>query len=158
MGINNALPTGSNVILGGGTLATGGLSQTDAYGLTLSGDSRIDMGVSGSSILKFADSHLASWSGTLSITNWNGSFSGGGADELFFGSSATGLTPGQLSEIVFVSPNGLQGDYQAEILATGEIAPVPEPTTVAQLAGGALLLGALALRRRRRNIARTVVS
>ena len=152
MGVNNTLWTATPVILGGGTLATGNFSQINALGaLTLTDDSTIDMGSVGSSILECADSHLALWSGMLTITNWNGSLSGGGADELFFGSSALGLTPSQLSEIVFVDPNGLQGSYQAEILATGEVVPTPEPTTFAMLATGGLLLGAFRLRRWRRH-------
>jgi len=156
LGANNALPTASSLILGGGTLATGGFSQTNALGtLTLSSDSAIDMGGIGSSILKFADSHLMSWSGTLTIADWNGSLSGGGADELFLGLSNSGLTQAQLGEIVFVNPDGLVGDYQATILATGEIvpvlgsAPVPEPSTLALSGLGALGLLAYAWRRRK---------
>ncbi|MCX7424576.1 MAG: autotransporter-associated beta strand repeat-containing protein [Planctomycetia bacterium] len=148
LGADNTLPTGSSVVLGGGTLATETFSQTNTLGaLTLSGDSAVDMGELDSSILKFADSHLISWSGTLTVANWYGSLDGGGADELFFGSSDSGLTSGQLNDIVFTNPNGYSGNYQARILATGEIVPVPEPTMVALSLSGGLLLGGLALRR-----------
>jgi asparagine synthetase B (glutamine-hydrolysing) len=108
------------------------------------------MGAIGSSTLIFADSHLITWSGTLTIANWNGSITGGGADELFFGYSDFALTPDQLSDVIFTNPAGLTGDYQARILVTGEIVPVPEPAMVALLASGGLLLAGLALRRWRR--------
>ena len=44
--------------------------------LTLSSDSVIDMGT-GSSVLRFTDSHLATWPGNQNIV--------GGTDRLFFG-------------------------------------------------------------------------
>jgi autotransporter-associated beta strand protein len=155
LGVNNALPTASNMILGGGTLATNSFSQTNALGtLALSSNSSIDMAILGGSILKFSDSHSTSWSGTLTINDWNGFFSGGGADELFFGSSESALSLSQLNEIVFTSPNGLSGNYEARILVTGEVVPggilAPEPGTVALLVSGGLSLGGLALRRWRR--------
>jgi mucin-19 len=157
LGANNALPTGSSVVLGGGKLATDGFSQTNVLGgLTLTADSTIDMGALGSSVLDFADSHSVSWSGTLAIANWNGSMAGGGADELIFGSSSSGLTLSQLGEIVFSNPNGLSSDYGATILPTGEVVPgamlSPEPSDIAILTSGAFLLVGFALRRRRRHV------
>ncbi|MGA2061036.1 MAG: autotransporter-associated beta strand repeat-containing protein [Thermoguttaceae bacterium] len=148
LGGNNVLPASSSMILSGGTLATDSFSQTNSLGkLTLTSDSMIDMGVSGGSILNFADSHLTSWSGTLTISNWNGSLSGGGADELFFGSSNSALALGQLNDVIFTNPNGLSGSYQAGILATGEIVPVPEPAAITLLIAAAL--GMLFYRKRR---------
>src|SRR6185503_15126346 len=41
--------------------------------------------LNGSTVLRFADSRDAPWSGTLVITNWSGSLSGGGADQIFVG-------------------------------------------------------------------------
>ena len=58
---------------------------------------------------------------TLTIENWRGSESGGGASQLYFGSNAGGLTPQQLSQVRFHLSNGL---YAATILATGEVVPV----------------------------------
>jgi autotransporter-associated beta strand protein len=147
LGCDNALPA-APLILSGGTLATNGFTYNKmSRGLTLSGDSAIDMDDMGGSTLRFPDSHLMPWSGTLAIDGWNGSMTGGGADGLFFGSSDSGLTSGQLNDIVFTNPNGHSGNYQARILATGEIVPVPEPKMVALSLSGGLLLGGLALRR-----------
>lgn len=149
LGADNALPSGSPMILGGGKLATGIFSQTNSLGpLTLGSSSIIDMGALGSSTLKFADSHLMSWSGLLTVTNWNGSFAGGGPDELFFGSLDSSLTLGQLSDIIFTNPNSLIGDYQTRILATGEIVPVPEPGSIILFISGAIA-GLIWWRRRR---------
>jgi len=54
---------------------------------------------------------------------------GGGDDQLKFGSDASGLTVSQLNQIRFVSPAGFSpGEYLALILNTGEIVPAPKPT------------------------------
>ena len=123
--------------LNGGTFNTGGLSEhgltnnTAGIGaLTLQSTSTIDMG-SGSSVVAFANSKSSSWTGTLNIYNWSGNpGTGGGTDQLYFGSDATGLTAAQLLEIQFYSGNGT-GPYGtgALILANGEIVPTPEPST-----------------------------
>ena len=150
LGVNNALPTGSAIVFSGGTLATDAFSQTNSLGaLTLSADSSIDMGAIGSSTLNFADSHSTPWACTLWVANWNGSLSGRGADQLFFGFSASALTAGQLNEITFTNPNGLLGNYQARILPTGEVVPVPEPSTLAMLLAAGLGLLIYTLRGRK---------
>jgi hypothetical protein len=77
--------------------------------------------------LSFANSSGETWntgSGLL-ISNWNGSFSGGGAEQLKFGTSESGLTPTQLSHIQFVI--GGSNYYSAKILSTGEVVP-DQPT------------------------------
>jgi autotransporter-associated beta strand protein len=156
--VNNAAP----VTLTGGTLNTAGFSEGsfDASGngvaglgaLTVAATSTVDLGA-GSSVLAFADSSAATWAGStaLNVYNWTGTPDlGGGADRLYFGSSAAGLTPAQLAEIKFFSDAGTtQIGNGATMLGTGEIVPVttavPEPTALALLG-----LGAAAITSRRR--------
>ena len=60
----------------------------------------------------------------LVVANWNGNLSGGGAEQLKFGTTQSGLTPNQLAQIQFANPAGLPaGNYPARILATGEVVP-----------------------------------
>ena len=80
----------------GGTFATGGFSDTLGT-LTLAANSILDPG-SGASVLHFASSNDTTdeitWSGSLlMVNNWSGTAgTGGGADEIFVGSSTTNLT------------------------------------------------------------------
>jgi autotransporter-associated beta strand protein len=136
---------------------TGGLSEHGASNntpgigaLTLQSTSIIDMG-SASSIIAFANSaaQAASWSGTLKIYNWSGTpLTGSGTDQLYFGSDATGLTAAQLLDFQFYSGAGT-GAYGAGaiILATGEVVPIPEPST---WIAGALVFGTLLISQRQR--------
>jgi len=144
--INGSSTVGAgDMTLAGGTFATGGFGQGSGMlgTLTLSAMSTIDLGA-GASVVHFAASNGQTWSGgELVVVNWNGTIggSGGGTDELFFGSSTAGLTSGQVGEIVFENPNGVAGNYSAEILSTGEVIafkPIPEPGTYA---AGAVLVG-----------------
>jgi hypothetical protein len=77
---------------------------------------------SGSSILRLANSSAQPWdpSAILSVTNWHGSASGGGATQLYFGSNSSGLTPQQLAQIRFNISGTLQ---PAKLLPTGEVVP-----------------------------------
>jgi fibronectin-binding autotransporter adhesin len=158
--INNNAP----FTLNSGTLNTAGFSEGsfDGFGagvagvgaLTLAADSTIDLD-GGSSVLAFADSSGATWTGTtLNIYNWSGTPDvGGGADRVFFGSDANGLDAGKVATLKFYSDAGvtLIGDAAPTILSTGEVVPtfaeVPEPTGIAVVAIGAI--GTLARRRRR---------
>jgi hypothetical protein len=77
-------------------------------------------------VLAFARSDSQTWSNgaTLVVSNWSGSYGGGGNEQLIFGTSASGLTQAQLSQIFFVNPAGLPlGQYSARILSSGEIVP-----------------------------------
>ena len=77
----------------------------------------------------------------MNIYNWSGSLSGGGTDQLHFGSDANGLTSSQLAQIAFYSGDSTGFLGMTGILSTGEIVPVPEPTT---WLGGALAAAAIA--------------
>jgi len=151
--INGSSTAGAgSMTLGGGTFATGGFGQGSGMlgTLTLSTTSTIDLGA-GTSVVHYAASNGQAWTGELVVLNWNGTIgSGGGTDQLFFGSSTTGLTSSQVNEIVFENPNGVAGNYSAEILNTGEVVafkPIPEPGT---FAAGGLLMGLAAWWERRR--------
>jgi hypothetical protein len=89
------------------------------------GESTIDLGTS-STILRFLDNRFTTWSSNvvLAILNWSGSPSGGGTDQLIFGTNSMGLRPDQLAKTQFVNPDGLPpGRYLARILASGEVVP-----------------------------------
>ena len=84
----------------------------------------------GACVLHFANSSTMIWSNqpALMITNWSGSLSGGGNQQVIIGNDHTGLTSQQLSQIKFQNPAGVSpGLYPAVILANGEI--IPDPTT-----------------------------
>jgi autotransporter-associated beta strand protein len=141
--INNA----AAFTLNGGSLETAGFSET-VGSLSLMGDSTIDLGA-GNSVLSFADSSGSLWTaGTLlTIANWSGLSGGGGMDQLYFGNSASGLGS-HLSAIHFLNPDGFApGTYGAQILPTGEVVAIPEPTALLSIIAGISLL--LAPRRRR---------
>lgn len=141
LGASNIIANNVQIKLSGGTLATGGNSDTVGK-LTLSASSTIDMG-SGSSILNFDSATYSG--GTLTITDWDGNANGGGSDQIHF----------------ITAPNAtfLANVYWADYGTTGakmvgnEMVPisgppiVPEPGTVV---GGALLVGFALWRLRRR--------
>lgn len=84
-----------------------------------------------SSRLSFANSSGEVWTGgaTLIVSDWNGSASGGGAEQLKFGADQSGLTAAQLNQIRFRISTNL---YSAKILNTGEV--VPDQQVAPQLA------------------------
>jgi autotransporter-associated beta strand protein len=121
----NSLLATSSLILNGGTFATSGFSQT-LGALNVSSNSTLDLG-NGASVLHFAASNALSWTGTLSIVNWDGNrASGNGADQIVFGSSAAALSPAQLSDIQFAGYS-----LGASILSDGEIVPAAAPLPIA---------------------------
>lgn len=162
LGAANALGTSTTMTLAGGKFNAAGFSDgarngsgaptTGMGALTLSSDSTIDFGLgSTASALAFADSHTATWTGTLTITDWNGTVgtpdSASGKDALFFGTTSSGLTSTQLGEIRFQIGSNF---YAANIASNGEVfaaAAVPEPTT---MAGALALIGFVGCRERRR--------
>src|SRR5436190_3481308 len=87
--------------------------------------------LNGRTVLRFKDSHDVSseWNGRLVIRNWSGSTNGGGADQIFVGTTAQGLTVSQLQRISFLNPEALPlGTYAARILANGEVVPAAGPS------------------------------
>lgn len=131
-GAGRLTKTGTGALtLGGGTLATGGLTPAATLGtLTLSGASTIDFG-SGTSAVAFADSPGAGWNGTLTIANYTS-----GTDTLRFGTSSSGLTSTQLALTDFGSGYTTQIDSLGYVTGVGAI---PEPSTYAALFGAAAL-------------------
>jgi autotransporter-associated beta strand protein len=140
LGSNTGGGNGSNMILNGGTFATGGFSETFGT-LQLTANSVIDLGNNGAgSALAFAASNSETWtpSVSLSIINFTD-----GVDSVFFG--VGGLTGAQLAQIRINGTNLATLDGSG-FLAVG--AAIPEPSTYASLAGlGCFLLAATRRRR-----------
>ena len=73
----------------------------------------------------------------LTIMNWNNS----GNTRLFFGNNASALTASQVAQIRFSNPGGFPaGNYPAQLLSTGELVPVAQPTLQSARHGSALVL------------------
>jgi len=108
--------------LSGGSLFSGtGSNQLGMLSVGAGAQSRLNLPTERVT-LRFRDSHNVSWSGTLLIGNWAGSLFGGGAHQIYVGTSSNGLTAAQLADVRFVDPAGLPSTtYPARILATGEV-------------------------------------
>ncbi|MFA6286508.1 MAG: autotransporter-associated beta strand repeat-containing protein [Opitutaceae bacterium] len=136
LGAADRIADTSNLVMSGGTLATGGFSETLGT-LTLSANSTIDLGA-GTSALVFSDSSGTTWGSsiTLSFVNFTA-----GTDTIRIGTTSGGLTGAQLAEITI---NG----SAATIDSGGFLAiAIPEPSTYAAILGIAVL-GFVAFRRR----------
>lgn len=150
LGAADRINDSASVTMSGGTLDTAGFAE-NLGSFTLAGTAAIDLG-NGASVLRFLDSsgNAPSWTGTLSISNWSGTLTGGGTDQLFFGSNASGLTSEQLAMIQFINPAGFDpGTYGAQILSTGEIVAIPEPGSAVTLLCALGMFGSLGRIRRR---------
>ena len=157
LGANNLVNDAAAVSLGGGTLATGGFSDT-LGALTLTANSTIDFGAGSASELTFTTLTLGS--NSLNIWNWTATnlpaeTDGGGAgdglrDRLLF-TTLGSLSAAELSQIHFFSDAGSTalGSQAGQISFGGnqELVPVPEPTTIF---GALALLGLVGYRERRR--------
>jgi autotransporter-associated beta strand protein len=128
-GSGNTINDSSGLNLAGGILNLQGNSET-AGNLTISGNSTIDLG-SGNVVLDFDSATYTS--GQVTISNWNGSTSGGGDDQILFSSA-----PSQqfLDSVIWSDQNVTGAFYKG-----GEIVPVPEPSTII----GGCVLGVIAL-------------
>jgi autotransporter-associated beta strand protein len=117
----------AGITLAGGALTAQNVTETMGA-LTLTGASVINLGTDGTTQdLTFAS--LTDSGGSLVIYNWSGSQFSSGTDDRIF---ATGTAPGTIfGDVLF---NGFaQG---AIVLASGEVVPIPEPSSVI---AGALL-------------------
>ena len=113
-----------------------------------------------SSTLAFANSTAVFGTGQLEVVNYDYGASLGGAsltDHLYIGvnNTTTPLTLTQLSQITFVNPTGLSGNYTAIQRSDGEIvpgaiAPTPEPGGIIPLLIGIAGTGVLVARKRRK--------
>ncbi len=154
LGSATGLSSAANVTLSTGTLKTGGYSGTTTGSLSLNGNSVIDF-IDATSVLAFNSNVTGSWSGILSIWNWDGSvWASGGTEKLIFTSST--LTAPQLASIQFYSDGGdTKIGTGADFLSgagNGELIPVPEPSA---LLGGLFLGVAIGYRERRKRAAFT---
>jgi len=129
------------------TLANGSWqanTNQQALGKLLVGDSQASNSAivfpHGPSSLAFVNSASVSWSAQaiLTIEHWNGSPTGDGLHQLYFGNDASGLSSQQLAQIQFHNPAGATGNYPATILSTGEI--VPTQVLISQASSNGLTL------------------
>jgi autotransporter-associated beta strand protein len=155
---NNQINNAATMTLAGGTLRISGAQEgttaaTGVGALTLNSSSVIDL--AGTSLLHLAASNGQAWTGTLSIYNWNGTpKTGGGAEQLLFGTNTTALTQTQLNSISFYSDNGTTflGTGGFAPVGNGEIVPVPEPATYV----ASLLVFGVLVRHQRKRIRRLI--
>jgi autotransporter-associated beta strand protein len=94
LGCDNALSTGTQITLNGGTLAPGSFANSLSALMVGASNGTIDVG-DGSGALAFAGSSGQTWNGTLNITftgEWN-------PYALKFGTSPAGLSAAQLSSL-----------------------------------------------------------
>jgi autotransporter-associated beta strand protein len=136
LGSSNSGGNGSNLILNGGTFATGGFSETFGT-LDVDGNATIDFG-DGTSALVFGDSSGIAWGESISLSIINFTE---GVDSIRFGINFEGLAGPQLGKITI---NGLT----VAIDEQGYLSAIPEPSSFAGLAGiGGLIVAAAARRR-----------
>jgi len=128
----DALGSGNALVVAGGTLETGGFSQSLGTLDLDAGTSTIDFGA-GTVAVSFANSSTLDWGiFSLNITNWTP-----GSDTLRFGINGTGLTSGQLQQIHFID----SGLPVAQIDGNGFVTPViPEPSAAVIAAAGLVVL------------------
>lgn len=122
---------GAPLTLAGGLFQAAGFSEQLGT-LKITANARLDFGA-GNSVLRFAASSGTAWTAgtTLTVSNWNGSINGAGAEQLFFGANSSGLSAAQINQIKFVNPPGvIAGIYSAKILATGEVVPLITPPAI----------------------------
>ena len=150
LGASSQIADGIGLTLNGGTFivgnATAGYSETLGT-LTLSASSTIDLGSYSTGLrqLTFANSSAITWTGTLTITNWQGmTRSSSDVAEILFGTG--GLTSTQLGQIYFANQEVSGGVLVGE---NGELVPIPE----AEVYWAALAIVLAVVYRERRRVA-----
>ena len=125
IGAAGIMPGSGTVTMDGGTFSTGTTTFTSItmgpLDVTNNGGTITYGSTTVAQPLKFAASNTQSWgTGTLTITNWQGSYNGtvGTEGRIYTGTTNGGLTSGQLLQMQFF--NGTS-DYPAGILSTGEV-------------------------------------
>ena len=147
---NNQIGNSTGLVLNGGTFRTGTASTgfSDTLGtLTLSASSTIDLGAwTGTGrTLTFLNSSAITWTGTLTITNWQGvALQSSDVAEILFGTG--GLTSAQLAQVSWANQGIIGGTL---IGGNGELVPIPEPRGYA---AAVALLAAVGWRERKRLI------
>ena len=143
LGGANKIGDSTAVNFNGGTLNTGGFSDT-VGALTLTANSVLDFGTTNNVHLQFSS---AAWTGgALTVNNWTGTDFATGNPDQFLVASAGPLDSSFVAQISFTG----HGTGAVAFNVGGglyEIVPVPEPTTVLGALG---LLAFLAYRERRR--------
>jgi hypothetical protein len=120
------------VTLNGGILSSSSISLSSVVNfstLNVADNSTISLSSTNAHTLNFAASNVLGWtpSRTLTIIGWQGIYtntvgSSGTVGKIFVGSMVSGLSASQLSQIKFFDGSAY---YDATILSTGEIVPVP---------------------------------
>jgi len=128
---SHQLGSGVNMVLTAGSTLTSNHAVDTLGTLTLTGSTTINLVDSAPqySTISFANSSGTTWTPSVQfkIYGWSEQIDTNG---IFFGSDMSGLTTGQLSEIVFHNPAGYPvGDYPSIIEPNGRVRPVPEPAT-----------------------------
>lgn len=136
---NNAGLTSTNGTLRLNSVPEGTVAASGLGPLTLASNTTSVIDLGSMSLLHFAASGNQTWTGALSIWNWNGNPNGGGLERLLFGlnDSSASLTPTQLNSINFYSDSGTNflGTARFAGLASGEIIPFPPLAFWRQLQG-----------------------
>jgi autotransporter-associated beta strand protein len=138
-GATNALVGSTSLTLAGGAfqIAGGAFSQSFSTALKLTSSSTIDFGNGlGAASIVFGDSSGQTWTGNLTVSNFDVA-----TDTLRFGTSSSGVSGGQLDAINF---DGIA----AQIDANGFVTPVPEAALYGLLAG--LSVAGFTVHRRRK--------
>jgi autotransporter-associated beta strand protein len=128
LGASNQIGDSVGLILSGGTLLVGADTVSDTIGsLTLTGSANSiidfgDYGSSGTRSLTFGSFSAIEWTGSLIITNWQGTVWTPDNTHLFF-TDSNGFTSGQLADQIVFAGIGTGAGF----IEGGELVPVPEP-------------------------------